>query len=66
MPDPGFAERRKKWTDRVYREVKERDPDAYRDAVQSADGLAINHNLPSNVAADIEAALMSLAHRMLK
>lgn len=59
------AVRRRKSIDRMYREVKARDHDAYRIAVESADSIAINHQLPSNVAADIEAALMSLAHRSL-
>ena len=71
--DPGFAARCKAWTDRVYREVKARDHEAYRTAVESADGIAINlagvvalTNVQQlKLGADIEAAMMSLANRLL-
>lgn len=67
------ATMRKEWTDRVYREVKASDPEAYRIVVESADGIAINHAdkiVMTNeqqiaLGSDIEAALMSLAHRLL-
>lgn len=37
----------------------------FRECVETASTIAINHNLSSDVAADIEGALLQLASRLL-
>lgn len=64
------ATRRKARIDREYEELRAIDPDLFRQCVEAAEGIGINHRLndlldaPSHaILADIEQALVSIALR---
>jgi|SRR3990172_6968350 len=50
------SERWKNW----YRALRDANPDMYHKAIRCADGLAINYNLDTNLAAEIEVAMVML------
>lgn len=44
--------------ERIYRALKDHDPQVFSDAIRSAEAVSLNHNLPHKVAVDIEAAVV--------
>lgn len=68
-----FEERRKARTDRMYEEVRAADDSVFRQCVQSAESIGMNHQAlykltdaeRSAVLADVEAQLVALASRLL-
>ena len=51
--------------DKWYRALKAVEPDAYKKAVEYAQGVSLNHQLPLKVSADIEIASVMLACELL-
>ncbi len=44
--------------EKIYRALKDADPARYRDAINTAEAVTINHGLPPRAAADVEAAVV--------
>lgn len=69
-----FADRSRERIERMYREVNAADPEEYRRCIQAADGIMINASMEllglsdaqrAKLGANIEAALIDVAHRHL-
>jgi hypothetical protein len=43
---------------RIYKALKEANPERYRDAINAAECVILNHNLPPKAAVDVEAAVV--------
>jgi hypothetical protein len=55
---------RQQW-EKLYKSLRAYDPEAFRKAIQAAEGCAINHHLSSAIAADIEVSHVALACELL-